>query len=204
MMTVDEATQTLAALNGKLADARLVLAEIDDRRQKLAYPAMTGDADAKKVLDKLNRDRAVHTADIESIDTAIAKARRDVGEAEAAAAREAQKERAREWLARARILEECVAKGEKALRAIAEVGETIEDVLGELNYELGLQYPNIAGFRAVADRPVDAALMFAPSGKALGNGQPKPGIFKRRHLAPGERTTLSEIVDGMVKTIRRS
>jgi hypothetical protein len=75
--------------------------ELAEERQHVAYGAHTGDAAARKKLDTINREAALHDSELRSLDAAIAEAGKRV-EAQRASEEQAQaREVAKELLARA-------------------------------------------------------------------------------------------------------
>ena len=82
MTNIEQASATRSALRAKLDDARKALDEIDAKRKEIAYAAHVDGGEAKKALDRLNRERAEHVASIDSLETAILVASRRVEDAE--------------------------------------------------------------------------------------------------------------------------
>lgn len=77
----------LAELEKKLLSAVGHKEHCAEQRQVVAFEALTGDAAAKRTLDKLTADAARIDLEIQNIDAAIATAKRRVVEAEEAAER---------------------------------------------------------------------------------------------------------------------
>jgi septal ring factor EnvC (AmiA/AmiB activator) len=94
MTTTENARAVLQDLEMKLAAAKSRHDETHSEASAIAFAAHTGDADARKKLDKLNADAAKHGSEIMSLEAAIVEARRRVREAEAAEADDVARDKA--------------------------------------------------------------------------------------------------------------
>jgi predicted nucleic acid-binding Zn-ribbon protein len=117
---VETARQTLADLEQKLAAAEARVVEMSTERRRIAYAATTGDADAKRALDKLNKESAVAGLDIENVRSALDEAKRRLAEAERAESMAAATENAEAALVIADRLVERAAKIDAALATARE------------------------------------------------------------------------------------
>jgi hypothetical protein len=204
VMGVEEANQILSTLEAKLAAASAKATTLQTDRRRLAFDANTGNAKARAALDAANASSATADLEIENVRSAIEEAKRRLAAAEREEALARQADKAERALAIAAGIEGRGKRLDAALLALAVEAEALEDDLSELNYKLNFRSPSLANFRAIAERPLNAGLMFQPSGKTRSDGQPLQGTLKLRHLPPGERMTFSEITDGYAKTIRRT
>jgi predicted nucleic acid-binding Zn-ribbon protein len=93
---VQQARETVAKLEGNLAQAHARATELQTERRKLAFDANTGDAGAKKELDKLNAQSTTIAFEIENLRSAIDEARVRVTDAERAADAATQRARAKQ------------------------------------------------------------------------------------------------------------
>jgi septal ring factor EnvC (AmiA/AmiB activator) len=94
MDDVQKAKETVVKLEGNLAQAHARATELQTARRKLAFDANTGDASAKKELDKLNAQSTTIAFEIENLRSAIDEARVKVTDAERAADLSTQRTRA--------------------------------------------------------------------------------------------------------------
>jgi hypothetical protein len=78
--------------------------ELGERRVTLAFAAHTGDAAARKQLDAINRESALHDSELRSLDAAVSEAGARVKQAQAAEAQAQAREAAHELLKRADAL----------------------------------------------------------------------------------------------------
>ena len=74
-MNIDEEKNTLAQLERKLAEATARATDLQTERRSVAFKANTGNADARKALDKLNGQSATADLEIENVKSAIEEAR---------------------------------------------------------------------------------------------------------------------------------
>jgi hypothetical protein len=70
-MTTIEAEATRTTLREKLDAAKSAPEELDARRNDIALEAHAHGGDPKKELDRLNKSRATHVAEIETIEAAV-------------------------------------------------------------------------------------------------------------------------------------
>jgi hypothetical protein len=92
---VDDAKATLAALQDKLTAAKAASAKITEDAKAVSFDAFTSGGEARKKLDKLEAERLSNAVTISSLESAIDEAKRRLAHAEALAADEAEKEKAR-------------------------------------------------------------------------------------------------------------
>ena len=203
-MNIDEEKQTLARLEARLVEATDRATELQTERRRIAFAANTGDAKARKELDKFNAELSTADLEIANVRSAIEEAKRRLAEAEREEALASERTKAARAVEIADSLERRGRKLDEALLALATEAELLEDDLSELNYDIGWKHPSLANFKALIERPFHAGLMFQPSGRTRQDGQPAPGTLKLRHLGPGERMTFQEIADGFAKSIRRT
>lgn len=140
-----KARETEAALVEQRAATCVRLVEIDEKRQALAFEALTEGGKARKELDALNRERLLIVSELEMGEVAIAEAQKRVAAAEHEVEREGVRAKAREVR---RILD---AGGERGVR-IAKAAETLRDELtglfDDLDHMRRLGVP-VAGGRLV-------------------------------------------------------
>jgi hypothetical protein len=203
-MITNTERETLERLEAKLAEALTRATELQGERRRLSYEAGIGNTSARKQLDAANAGSATASLEIENCKSAIDECRRRLEVAEKATIAAENIEKAKRALGIAAGIEGRGKRLDAALLALAVEAENLENDLSELNYSLGFVSPSLANFRAIAERPLNAGLMFQPSGKTRSDGQPLQGTLKLRHLPPGERMTFSEITEGYAKTIRRT
>ena len=186
---VEAAEMVRDGLRAKLDAAKEALIDMDDRRQALAFEVHAHGGDAKRELDKLNKSRAAHVAEIETIEAAILESSRRVEDArrdEELAALGVKAERALEITAG---LTERAKRLDDALALIAEESNCSQADLRELNHRLGCTHPNENPLESLGARALKAALMFSP--------------FRWEHLPPHERRTFSELTSSWGLQIER-
>ncbi len=181
MTTVDEANATRTSLRTQLDEARAALAQLDARRQELAFEAHANGGEAKKELDKLNKTRATHVAEIETLEIAILEASRHIQEAEHAANVAALSTCAERALQIGSENVEHARKIDEALATIVEHSNASVAGLRELN-ALGCGYPNEHQFHSLGTRSLKSGLMSSP--------------LQLEHLPPSERHSFTEFVTG--------
>jgi hypothetical protein len=93
---VEQAERVLAELQRKRDAAVAAHGHELEERGKLAFAAFTGDGQARKRLDKLNAEIALHDSELRSLDSAIAEATARVQQAQAAEAQAADRQKAEE------------------------------------------------------------------------------------------------------------
>jgi hypothetical protein len=118
MTGVADATTILNDLEAR-RDGALVKAEaIADGRRLVAYAASTGDADANNRLEALKRQGAVVTAEIETLEFAVAVAREKLRNAETVEAAQIEKETRKKTLQRAAALRKRAAQLDEAAERV--------------------------------------------------------------------------------------
>jgi hypothetical protein len=187
MTTTADAQATLADLETKLADARARHDETQSAAKEIAFAAHTGEADARKKLEKLNADAAKHGAEIMSLGAAIIEARRRVNEALSSAADDvacAKAERALE------MLDDFTKRGAKldaALAAfLAEYAALTSDFhkLDAIGYAPAT-FPLVKSSMSAA---VASALMFTD--------------LRQSFPAPHERRNFVAVIEGWGRNVR--
>jgi hypothetical protein len=187
-MNLEQAEAVRADLDSRLFEARRSLDELDAKRRAISFAAHTGDADAKKTLDKLNKEKTGLTNSIEEIEAALAEAGRRVDEAERAAEMAAQSERAEKAL---EISSSLVARGlkiDQALRLVAEEAIALKNDIDALN-RLGCTHPHAQQLFSFGSRALLAAVMGTP--------------LQIEHLAPGERYRFEKLATDWAATVDR-
>jgi hypothetical protein len=114
---------------------------LGEERGKISFAAHAGgDAKARKQLDELNRELALHDAELRSLDCAIAEAAARVKTAQAAEARAADGQRAEELSKHVDELSQIPAYIEKHLTAALKGLIAFERGVAEL-HQLGVAFP---------------------------------------------------------------
>ncbi len=115
-----KATQT--EMEQKLSEARERLEAAQAGADGVSFQAHCGDKGAKATLAKFNADAATASAEVRSLEAALAEAKRRVAQAEADANDHREQEKARQALERVAAFEE---RGDK-------VNQAVEALVGEL------------------------------------------------------------------------
>jgi hypothetical protein len=138
---VERAGQIVAELRFK-RDALVAHGiELNEQRQQVSYAAHTGDAAARKKLDNINREAALHDSERRSLDAAISEAAARVSQAQAAEARE--QDRANALALREELQMFCQhAMGlDEAFTKIVEVAPALQESLSKM-HSLGCDFPS--------------------------------------------------------------
>ena len=106
--TTDDARKVLADLEAKLADAKSRQDQVESKSKEIAFAAHTGEADARKRLERLHADTAKISAEVLSLEAAVVEAKRRVREAEAAKSDDVARAKAERALA---LLEDFTKRG---------------------------------------------------------------------------------------------
>jgi len=107
---IADARATLGGLEAKLTDAKAAADKITEDAKAVSFDAFTSGGAARKRLDQLDAERRVSACEISSLESAIDEAKRRLAHAEALAADEAEKEKARTALA---LLDDFAKRGEQ-------------------------------------------------------------------------------------------
>jgi hypothetical protein len=177
---VEKARQTQADLEQKLAAAEGRVVEMSTERRRLAFDANTGDADAKRALDKLNKESAVAGLEIENVRSALDEAKRRRAEAERTELMAHDRENAARWL---EIAERRVERGKRIHAALDSVRKDIEADKADVDelHVLGCQAPTSQQFLVYGGLALSTFLTMLPL-KA-----------ERHHLAPRERRSFQQL-----------
>jgi hypothetical protein len=187
--SLEQAEATRDALRGKLDDARLSLAALDEARKEYGFEAHTVGGEAAKRLAKMNKDRLAILGDIETLEEAMLEASRRLATEEQRAHRADQAERAERALELAGELSKKAHKLDELLATVAELSNDLRADIRELNHQIGCTYPNEHQLQSLGERAVKAALMFS--------------AFKIEHLAPKDRYKFTQLFNGWTDTIAR-
>jgi hypothetical protein len=138
---IEQAEHVLNNLHQKRValDARGV--ELGDQRLRLSFGAHTGDDKARKELDAINRESALHDAELRSLDCAIAEATARVNRAQAAEARKADQKRAAELRKHVDQLAEVPAFVDEHLAAALSGLLAYDRGVAELHNKFGVAFP---------------------------------------------------------------
>jgi len=190
MTDVKTAERTLADLQTKRGVLVAHGLELEEQRQQIAFAAHTGDQQARKRLDGINRDTVVHGSELASIDAAISEANTRLQAARRAEGIAADRQRACELRT---VLEEFVECGRKLDGAMAVlVAESTEFHQALMRmHSLGCESPTSELVRVNSTSALFTALMRTPWQREF------------RHLAPGQKRTFAELVAGWSQVIER-
>jgi hypothetical protein len=184
-MTTQDARKTLDDLEAKLASARHD--ETLSEAQSIAFAAHTGDADARKKLDKLNAAAAKHGAEIMSLEAAIVDARRRVAEAEAVEADDVARDKAGRALA--------------LLADFTKRGQELDEALGSFLEKYAALTADFHKLDALGYAPTTYALvksnMQAAAATALQFTE-----LRQAFLAPHERRNFVDVIAGWGRNVR--
>jgi hypothetical protein len=188
-MTTDDAKAVLQDLESKLARARARHGETQSEAQSIAFAAHTGDADARKRLDKSNADADAgkHGAEIMSLESAIVEARRRVWKAEAAEADDVARDKARRALA---LLDDFTKRGtelDEALTAFLDKYETLTSDFHTLD-ALGYAPTTYALIASNMKAAVATKLQFTP--------------LRQDFLSPDQRKSFVAVITGWSQSVR--
>jgi hypothetical protein len=185
--TTEDARAVLTELETKLSAARARHDETQSEAKEIAFAAHTGEADAKKRLDRLHADAAKISSEVLSLEAAIIEARRRVAEALAAESDDVARDKAERALA---LLKEFGKRGQELDEALAAfLGKyaalTVDfhklDALGYAPTTYGLVKSNMGA-------AVTTALQFTE--------------MRQGFLAPHERRNFVEVIEGWGRSVR--
>jgi hypothetical protein len=142
MSDVDQAEKTLGTLQAKREAQSARGVELGEERAALAFAAhASADAKARKRLDEINRESALHDSELRSLDAAIAEGAKRVTAAQAAEAQAADRVRAEEAQRLVSELKEAFEYTEKHLTAGLRGLIAIERGVAELHQKGGVGFP---------------------------------------------------------------
>jgi polyhydroxyalkanoate synthesis regulator phasin len=186
-MTTHEAKAILDDLETKLADARTRHDETQVEAKEISFAACTGEADARKRLDRLHSDIAKISAEISSLEAAIVRARVLVAEALARETDAAQ-----------------VAKAQQAMEmvdAFTKRGAELDEALGSFLQKYAALTADFHKLDAIGFAPTTYALvksnMSAAVTTALQFTEMRQGF-----LAPHQRRNFVDVIEGWGRNVR--
>jgi hypothetical protein len=188
MMTTADAQATLADLETKLADARARHDETAAAAKEIAFAAHTGDADARKKLDKLHADAAKHGAEIMGLEAACLEARRRVAEALAAETDDVARDKAERALA---LLADFTKRGAELDRALAAFLNEYATLTSDFHKLAALGYAPTTW--ALVKMNMSAAVATALQFTEL----------RQAFLAPHERRNFVTVIEGWGRNVRQ-
>jgi hypothetical protein len=196
MTQVQRAEQTLASLQAKREAADVHAVKLAEQCKQISFAAHTGDTDARKHLDHINRQIALQASETRTLDIAISEAEARVEVARQAEADAADRKAAKE--AR-KIAGEVRVRFERAdehmAAAIKELNEA-SAAIDELHAR-GVTFPTAIQLRAHAVLSLSTYLMQLPRAwwDHIQQGM--------RYLPPGQRRSFSQIWGEMGQAIGR-
>jgi hypothetical protein len=188
-MSIDEARQVLADLEGKLAAASAREIELATEGRRLAYAAETGNEAAKKAVAKFDQEAFALDRSKKSLGHAILEGRRLLAEEERAAERERLAENA---AAAMQLADSMAARGQRIDAAFEVARAELEAFKADLDglHGLGISHPRGEQFAVLGGRALATSLMGLPL------------RAERDHLAPRERTSFTSLADGWAAGVR--
>jgi hypothetical protein len=187
MKRVEGEKVVLQGLVGKLSDARARHAETQAKALALAYPAHTGDENARKKLDGLDAKVAQVAAEITWLEAAIIEARRRVDQAMAAEVDEAERRKAQDALA---LLDSFSKRGAQLEAGLAAFVAEYVALTREFHALDRLGYP-----------PATLSLVQINMALAIGTKLQATNLHQR-FLAPNERRDFISVIEGWARHIR--
>lgn len=184
MPNVKVAEKTLADLETKRTALIARGVALSEERQRISFAAHAGgDKEARKRLDAINAEAAVHASEVESIDAAIAEAKNHIATAQHAERTAADREAARELR---KAFDQFVAQAAALDAALTLIAETSNAVTATLNaiHSLGSGAPTGQQWLVYGEMAMQSTLMRTPWARAF------------RHLAPRERRSFTSLVRG--------
>lgn len=191
MSNIQKAEAIVRDLEDKRRSLVQKATELTDERQRVSFAAHTGDQAARKKLDRVNADLALHESEMASILSAIAEANVRVGAAQREAAATEDRAAAKELSAELKRFADHGQKLDVALQAMVEHGQALEQSLIRIN-QLGSPAPNRAQLDTLGALAIHSSLMQTPWAREF------------RHLAPRERKTFSSLVQAWCAQIAPS
>jgi hypothetical protein len=186
MTMTDDAEHTLANLQQKREALVARGHRLGEERGKISFAAhASDDAKARKRLDEINRESALHDSELRSIEAAIAEAGERLKAAQAIEQQERAKEVARELLKRAarlvqhgQSLDDANAIRVEASRAISEELQQMRSLAQGLG---GVHVPSHEQLLAMGSRADLTATMQMPWAREV--GEHLPPNQRRSHLS---------------------
>jgi predicted RNase H-like nuclease (RuvC/YqgF family) len=187
MTEVEAVEKIIRDLTEKRARVAARTQEIAGERNPLAIAVyVDGDQKARKRLDALNAEAATISSELEGLDAAIAEANARLTAAQRVAAEHEARANATELLSLCRALSAHGARLDDVMSSLRKEAEAFRDTLNEIHAR-GCNFPSYALADVNARAALLTALMSTP--------------WKIEHLAPGQRRTFGEIIDGWVSRI---
>jgi hypothetical protein len=199
MTTTDDAEHTLVNLQQKREALVARGHRLGEERGKISFAAhASDDAKARKRLDEINRESALHDSELRSLDAAIVEAGERLKASQAIEQQAQAREVAAELLKRAarlvrhgQSLDDANAIRVEASRAIAEELTRMRS----LAHGIGVHVPSHEQFLAMGSRADLTATMLTPFAREVGE-----------HLPPNERRSHTSYVmpwsDAITKAAR--
>jgi hypothetical protein len=171
--------EIVAELQNKLSEAKTCQTVISGDRKAISLAAHMGSADDRAQLDQLNREGAVLSGEIESIEAAIAEVQARIADAKASAALDADRQKRQEIVQLAGELQGHAAKIDGFWRASIDEYLVLQRKLHEIA-QSGVGRPPRHLVQAACRRALISAFIGSPLQLEL--------------LAPGERHTVAGLV----------
>jgi hypothetical protein len=182
-----EAQKILADLEQKLADAKSRHDEAQSEAKEIAFAAYTGEADAKKRLERLHADASKIGAEVSSLEAAIIEARRRSALALAAETDAAQRAKAEQAIALLSEFEKRGAELDEALGSFLAKYAALTSDFHRLD-ALGYAPTTYALVKTNMSAAVTTALMFTE--------------IRQGFLAPHQRRHFVDCIAGWGRNVR--
>jgi multidrug resistance efflux pump len=153
----EQAEKTLVALRSKRDAVVAHGVGLGEERGKISFAAHTGDAAARKRLDKLNAEIALHDSELRSLDAAIAEATERVKQAQAAEHAKAERETAAELKAAVADLRVAGQTLDDALAVLVGAGGELHAAVDKI-HALGCSHPHHQQVLSLGERALVTAL----------------------------------------------
>jgi hypothetical protein len=183
-------------LNNLLQKREVLVARghsLGEEQSKIAFSAHTGDQAAKKRLDKINAEAALHDSELRSLDSAIAEGTARVEAARQAEAAEADKVGALSLRETVNEIGECMRYADQHLAKAIDALNAVHAALDQIHAS-GSEFPTHMQFAANAERALKSAIMRLPRVWWRDFGE---------HLAPSSRRTFASFWAEMEKSLER-
>jgi hypothetical protein len=179
---IEKAEAVLADLDHAMLRLKARGVELGDERQSIALAAHTGDASARKKLDALNREIAVHGSELDSLHVAVEAQEKVVAQAKAQEQSTVAREAALKAKAQYQRLAAIGQKMDEHLAAFAALAEQSRLVVNEL-HGLNFAMPTHAQHATFSSLATGSTLMALPWATTA----------EYRHLAPRDRRSFSTL-----------
>jgi hypothetical protein len=187
--TVAAAEKVLADLQEKRQALVTHAAVLDSQRRDAAFAAhVKGDPEARRTLDKINAEVAVHSSELASVDDAIAAAKGKLAVARIHESRAADRAAAQAVRKELEKFREHGHALDVALEAIAVHGRELQETLIRMQ-QLGVNFPSGQQLISIGSRALLAACGQTPWRRSF------------ETLPPRERYRFGQVVDGWGGTI---